>query len=125
MKVGATNMETKEEMMMTEYVTGQIYGWNGGECPVHPETKIKIWTRNGLVDPDAITYGECCVWKHMGTGYDIVCFQVITPYAEPKVIYVNEYVCGLVSAYRTEEEAKRLGHMNNTRVAVKYVEVKE
>jgi hypothetical protein len=111
---------------MTEYVTGQIYGWNGGECPVHPETKIKIWTRNGLVDPDAITYAECCVWKHMETGYDIVCFKVITPYAEPKVIWVNEYADGAIMAsFRSEEEAKRWQNKGHTRVAVKYVEVNE
>ena len=30
---------------MSEYVTGQIYGWNGGECPVHPDTKITAWFR--------------------------------------------------------------------------------
>lgn len=110
---------------MTEYVTGQIYGWNGGECPVHPETQLKIWTRNGLVDPDAITYAECCVWKHMETGYDIVCFQVVKLYAEPKVIWVNEYDSGCGAAYPSEEEAKRLERRYNTRIAVKYVEEKK
>jgi hypothetical protein len=84
---------------MTEYVTGQNYGWNGGECPVHPKTKIKIWTRNALVCSGVDTDAGLCAWEHKQDGMDIVCFQVITPYAEPKVIYVNEYYDGS-GAYR-------------------------
>ena len=109
---------------MTEYVTGQIYGWNGGECPVHPETKIKIWTRNALVCSGVDTDAGSCSWKHINAGSDIVCFKVITPYAEPKVIWVNEWPDGAVVGYSSEEEAKLWGYSYHTRVAVKYVEVK-
>lgn len=109
---------------MTEYVTGQIYGWNGGECPVHPKTKIKIWTRSWRpsgVDTDA----GSCSWKHINAGSDLVCFQVITSYIEPKTIWVNEYADGRVCAYTSEEAAKRAEGGHHIRVAVKYVEVKE
>ena len=110
---------------MTEYVTGQIYGWNGGECPVHPETKIKIWTRNALVCSGVDTDAGSCSWKHINAGSDLVCFQVITPYAEPKVIWVNEYCDGSGIAYATEEVAKAYAQTDCTRPAVKYVEVKK
>ena len=110
---------------MSEYVTGQNYGWNGGECPVHPETQLKIWTRNGLFCSELTTLAKSCFWDHVQHPRDIVCFQVVTPYAEPKVIWVNEYTSGNSVSYRTEEEAKRFGREYHTRVAVKYVEVKE
>lgn len=106
-----------------DYVTGQIYGWNGGECPVHPETKLKIWIRN------SVGYQLCNAvdhwWDHSNHDGDIIAFQVITPYAEPKVIYVNEYYDGSGAAYPSEERAKRADGGYHTRVAVKYVEAKE
>ena len=109
---------------MTEYVTGQIYGWNGGECPVHPETVVEYWTRSGRTSAlrSKATYLE---WEHVNSIGDIVCFQVITPYAEPKVIYVNEWPSGSCASYVSEEEAKRWQNKHHTRVAVKYVEVKK
>lgn len=68
-------------------------------------------------------------WKHCDTSFqsngDIVCFQVITPYAEPKVIWVNEYADGRGAGYTSEEMAKEWAREHHTRIAVKYVEVKE
>ena len=107
---------------MTEYVTGQIYGWNGGECPVHPKTKIEVWFRNGY---STLGCSGGWVWTHDDDATDIVCFKVITPYDEPKVIYVNEYYDGSGAAYATEEAAQAGAGISATRVAVKYVEVKE
>ena len=110
---------------MTEYVTGQNYGWNGGECPVHPSTKVKIWTRAVLVCSGVDTDAGLCEWEHKQNGMDIVCFQVVTPYAEPKVIWVNEYADGSYAAHTSEAEAKLRRAEWHTRVAVKYVEVEE
>ena len=108
---------------MTEYVTGQIYGWNGGECPVHPNTEVSVWFRGQSCQ--LALKASYLAWKHLDSGSDIVCFQVATPYAEPKVIWVNEYASGSGSSYISEEIAKRADNGHHTRVAVKYVEVKE
>lgn len=112
---------------MTEYVTGQIYGWNGGKCPVHPDTQVNVWFRGQ--GPEFSVKADYFAWKHCDTSFqsngDIVCFQVITPYAEPKVIWVNEYADGRVSGSTSEEEVKYVGSSWHTRIAVKYVEVKE
>ena len=105
---------------MSEYVTGQIYGWNGGECPVHPETVVQVWLRMGTTSDRQCANGF--PWSHLSSSGDIVCFQVITPYAEPKVFWVNEYADGSLCAYSTEEEAKKAGNSFYTRVAVEYVE---
>ena len=107
---------------MTKYVTGQIYGWNGGECPVHPEAEVNVWFRDGGT---SIVAGSFFRWGHSDDGGDIVCFQVVTPYAEPKVLWVNEYADGRGFGYTSEEVAKSLAYLDHTRVAVKYVEVKE
>jgi hypothetical protein len=109
---------------MTEYVTGQIYGWNGGECPVHPETKVEVWFRTGVWANKKGDAGICS-WDHSDDGTDIVCFQVVTPYVGPKTLWVNEYYDGSGTAYTTEGGAKKYADGGNTRIAVKYVEVKE
>ena len=107
---------------MTDYNDGQIHGWNGGECPVHPESKVNVWLRgiSGSFDKCA---GQLW-WGHLDTlpGGDIVCFQVTKPYAEPKTIYVNEWPNGEMLAYDTEERAKRWSSVMHCRIAVKYVE---
>ena len=103
---------------MTEYVTGQIYGWNGGKPPVHPKTKVEVWTRNGGT---RLRAAWDCSWVHCGVNGDIVCFQVITPYDEPKTIWVNEYPAGN-SIFKSEEEAKEKAMYLATRIAVEYVE---
>ena len=108
---------------MTEYVTGQIYGWNGGECPVHPETVVEVWFR-GQSYQSALkaTYLE---WEHDNSTGDIITFQVVTPYVEPKAIWVNEHEDGELYAYPSVEIAKKYADGGITRVAVKYVEEKK
>ena len=39
---------------MTNYNDGNWHGWNGGECPVHPETEVTITYPSGLTVVDAI-----------------------------------------------------------------------
>lgn len=107
---------------MTDYNDGTIHGWNGGDCPVHPETVVKFWTDGG-------SYGECRAgklrWKHKKLAGDIIAFRVVKQYVEPKVIWVNEYANGDLFAYWDEKHAKRLVGSDTTRIAVKYVECKE
>jgi hypothetical protein len=107
---------------MNDYENGEIWGWNGGECPVHPETKIKIWTRNALICSGLEVDASACEWKHGGSGNDIVCFQVTKVHVEPKVIYVNEWGSGWGYSYPTEEDAKKNAGAHHIRTAVEYVE---
>ena len=111
--------------LMTDYKTGQIYGWNGGECPVHPKTVVEVWLRNGVGAVLVKVAEDCWSWGHSGEGGDIVCFQVVTPYVGPKTLWVNEYATGGMEAYGSEKEAKSWGYNYHTRIAVKYVEAKE
>ena len=61
---------------MTNYNDGQIHGWNGGDCPVHPQTIVEArewfgarWTRQA----------ENCDWHSMR-----VTFRVIKEYRAPR-----------------------------------------
>ena len=114
---------------MTEYVTGQIYGWNGGECPVHPKTKVEAWFRSGVWANNKCDAGICS-WDHTDDGSDIVCFKVITPYVEPKVIWVVRDIRngGSDILYVGDQEsiARRAAGIDpENRLVEKYVQVKE
>lgn len=108
--------------MNNVYNDGQIHGWNGGDCPVHPETVVQVWFRNGNtnVSWDAEAYW----WEHRETEEDIIAFRVVKEYVEPKVIWVNEYAYG-PAAYASEKDARYFSGTKCIRIAVKYQEVRE
>jgi hypothetical protein len=106
---------------MTDYNNGEIHGWNGGDCPVHPESVVEIWLRSGG-GPEKQPAGFWR-WKHLEEKGDIIAFRVVEQHVEPKTIWVNEYA-GYDKAYKTEAAAKT--HWDNaTRIAVEYREVKK
>lgn len=110
---------------MTDYNDGTIHGWNGGDCPVHPETVVEYWLRDGV--PETIK-AEGLWWSHETTGSDVIAFRVVKEYVEPKVIWVNEYEDGYHTAHNTEEKAKHSASglpSRIIRIAVKYRECKE
>ena len=101
-----------------------IVGWNGGTCPLHPKTEVRVWLRNGIVNKAA---ASALVWDNnrINTEYNIIAYQVVTPYVEPKVIWVNEYGEGRHYAYDTEIQAKTEATKSTKRTAVKYQEVRD
>lgn len=114
--------------MNNVYNDGQIHGWNGGDCPVHPETVVKFWLRGSeSCDLDTVP-AKTVTWGHYSYGWDIIAFRVVKEYVEPvrpaasKVIWVNEYTGGLHFGHDTEEKARKEGRPHATRIAVKYVE---
>jgi hypothetical protein len=98
---------------MNNYENGEIWGWNGGECPVHPESEVMVWFRDGGWTTNRA--GQLR-WGH------IVCFKVTKAHAEPKTIWVNEWGSGWGYSYTTEEEAKTHAGPWHIRIAVEYVE---
>ena len=106
---------------MSDYNNGKIHGWNGGECPVHPETVVKTWMCCGGTEE---LIAGCFRWEHLSLDGDIIAFQVVKAYVEPKVIWVNEYVDGPV-AFNTERSARNYAMPSAKRIAVKYVEAKD
>jgi hypothetical protein len=107
---------------MTKYNDGKIHGWNGGPCPVHPKTKVRVWLSCGARSYNTAGTYE---WDWNTIGDDIIAFQVVEAHFEPKTIWVNEYSNGDVFSYCKENVAKHHARTSATRIAVKYVEVKE
>lgn len=48
--------------------------WNGGECPVQPDTLVEYVERSGEI---CTVPAGFCSWKHFGRSYDIIKYQVI------------------------------------------------
>jgi len=72
---------------MTNYNDGNIHGWNGGDFPVHPKTRVKIWFRHG---GHGENQADCYTWRHSDlSGLDIIAFQVTKEYKGPEV-YTGE-----------------------------------
>ena len=109
-----------------KYTEGQWYGWNGGECPVHPETVVDVIreTSKGHV----VSYYKRCACEWCWSSDDeqpIGAFRVIKHHIEKKVIWVNEYYDICWSAYETKEEAIKYAGKTATRIAVRYEETPE
>ena len=107
---------------MTDYNDGQIWGWNSGDCPVHPETVVEVWFR--CKDSDIWVAGGLG-WEHTCEYDDIIAFKVVKPYVEPKVIWVNEYASRFDLAYPDEQSAREYANANAIRIAVKYMEARD
>lgn len=66
-----------------KYEENTWYGWNGGECPVHPETVVDVVGFPGLCPRDKASIYNC-------TSMDspIVAFRVIKEHKEPREFWL-------------------------------------
>lgn len=118
-------------MENTTYEPRIWYGWNGGECPVHPETIVAIRLRDRNKEHsqcDSDMAGRW-LWNHYAppSPYDVVAFTIITPYVEPqkpREIWVNDYPHGFGVCFDTKEETDQNALCDRVR-CVKFVEVTE
>mgnify|MGYP003467751551 CR=1 FL=1 len=94
-------------------------GWNGGECPVHPETVVECAFDDGLPDlcVTAKRANDYC-WGPIST---IIVFRIIKLHVDPKVIWVNEHD-GKSFAYSAKSIAEMSAGRSTRRIAVRYVE---
>jgi hypothetical protein len=110
-----------------KYIEGQWYGWNGGECPVHPKAVVDVAVAapRGFIDLcESVLAGDFC-WSRDDPS-PIIAFRVVKHHVKPKVVWVNEYPNSrLTAAHKTKELAKASASPEATRVAVRYVETPE
>lgn len=82
---------------MTNCNDGKWHGWNGGECPVHPDTVVQV--------AGAHCEGSEGVAKSYDWGCDIptpiVAFRVVKEYKEPREFWIDPFDG---SAYPTLKE---------------------
>jgi hypothetical protein len=110
-----------------KYVKGQWYGWNGGKCPVHPETIVDVVAETSK-GSGATFYNKAKArfWRwDQDTVTHIIAFRVVKHHVEPKVIWVNEDDDNDCAVYQTKEQATKWASKWVKRVAVRYVETPE
>ena len=76
---------------MVDYNDGKWHGWNGGECPVHPDSFVDV-----LYDDDYKIVGGTAGmkngvrWVHNWDGRKIIAFRVIKEYKEPREVFLSQ-----------------------------------
>ena len=71
--------------MSSEYKEGVWYGWNGGECPVHPRTIVEISTRMGAQEA-----ATASAWTWHMSANPIIAFRVIKQHREPLDVWLRQ-----------------------------------
>lgn len=78
---------------MNNYKENIWYGWNGGECPVHPETIAQIMFSDG----STVERHPARFWGWEAENeLPIVAFKVLKEYKEPREFWIgNDLFLGL------------------------------
>ena len=66
--------------MTTKKIYGPWIDWNGGECPVPPDTSVEVKFRCGIIKQAAPA--KHYRWSHDGDGLDIVGYCIATKQAD-------------------------------------------
>jgi hypothetical protein len=77
---------------MTDYNDGKWHGWNGGECPVRPDTEVEgIYMQGDQISPSSPLTDEASIfdWNYKNR-YRLVAFRVVKEYREPREFWVCE-----------------------------------
>ena len=73
---------------MKTYETGVWYGWNGGECPVHPESLVEaVWTACGGAALSEQREARNFAWG--ANASKIIAFRFVKEYREPREWWVH------------------------------------
>lgn len=76
---------------MTNYNSGEWFGWNGGERPVHPKTTVEAIYKNPVKSSDVIKDTRLAsIWCWSATTSEIVAFRVIKEYKEPREFWIDK-----------------------------------
>lgn len=70
------------------YNDGKWHGWNGGECPVHPETVVDVrFAGDPIEEP---VKAKTWSWMHDCEDGNIVAFRVIKEHREPREFWIYD-----------------------------------
>jgi len=109
---------------LTDYNDDKIHGWNGGDCPVHPLTEVKLYFKMRTTS-GSVFVADTVSWLHHDESDDIIAFQVVKEYKEPMVVWMNLYNYGCAYTYKTKEQAIESSGKGAQRIAIKLIEVQE
>ena len=79
--------------MTTEKIYGPWVKWDGGECPVPDDTRVKVKCRSGKVLEPRLAYRYS--WSHIDSNSDIVEYHTVTEQpdleAAENLLLANDY----------------------------------
>ena len=110
---------------MTDYNDGKWHGWNGGECPVHPKSRVQWMRYTGMGmgrSYQGETPGQVVDWNDTPNSEKrIDAFRVTKPYREPREWWLT--ICGgYTHAHATMSDAETYVRCNSkSDVAVVHV----
>lgn len=88
---------------MTNYNDGKWHGWNGGECPVHPETEIEgIYTESTLYKGVIKGLADAFSWGRGEYDLGLVAFRVVKEHREPREFWIMTEK-GVLRSYRASK----------------------
>lgn len=95
---------------MTNYNDGKWHGWNGGECPVHPDTVVDVVFDSASKKPFYRHAANNIYWENSIGPSDIIAFRVIKEHRGPREFwisnndgYAHESLENALSDHLTEE----------------------
>lgn len=97
------------------------YGWNGGECPVHPETEVEVIYRGRSPEVGPAGHED---WTHDDHPGDIIAFNIRKLYREPRKArewWVNMYPDGSAAMVDSKQRAVSINYSGAEIVHVREV----
>ena len=92
---------------MTNYNDGNWHGWNGGECPVHPETVVEFRLRDRVQEYGIMqNRATSCDWTHDDDSGDIIAFRVVKEHREPREFWLVPNSGDIMWVYSDQIRAK-------------------
>ena len=68
--------------MTTKKIYGPEIKWEGGECPVPPNTRVEVKFRDGDSQSGHPAYAYVYSWRHDGDDADIVEYRIVIDQAD-------------------------------------------
>jgi len=68
--------QKRPEIARPMTVNGQWIAWEGGKCPVPPETKVEVRLHDKGVSEKIVNAG-CWVWQHTPSFSNIVAYRIV------------------------------------------------
>ena len=99
---------------------GLWHGWNGGVCPIHPDSEISVCLLNGLTHHEVTA--KSVAPSHWAEGI-AVAFRVTKPYREPREFWVTK--CGGYTHAHDSAEAAQTYAKANENLGVAIIHVRE
>ncbi len=92
---------------MTNYNDGAWWGWNGGECPVHPKTIVHVVWADDRNPESPREYSAVQINWNSQIGDAPCVFRVVKEYREPREFWVNQYYNSISGPYTSKDVADK------------------